>query len=114
MNKTEKITFRADGQLKQKLTFFAELNGITTSQLIRNWIDVFVKNQVSNSTMHSYLLDDGRQFPNMKALCEELNISSRTARTRVKNGLIKKIETNPHQTQQYGIQEIQTTRSSTP
>ena len=110
MEHTEKITFRASKQLKDELEKYARLQGISTGQLIRNWINVFLKNQVSNSNKHFYQLQDGREFPDMKMLCQELEISSRTARTRVKNGLIKKMTINPTQTQKYG-NEIPTTRS---
>ena len=110
MTKTEKITFRADEQLKKRLVHYAELQGISTGQLIRNWIDVIIKNQVLNSTTHSYQTEDGRQFPNMKALCEELKISSHTARKRIKNGVFKKIAIDQDQANKYG-DEIPTARS---
>lgn len=110
MNKTEKITFRLDDQLKKQLAHFAELKGISTGKLIRNCIDVIINNPVSNSTIHSYQLDDKRQFPNMKALCNELKISSHTARKRIKNGVIKKITIDPNQANKYG-NELQTARS---
>ena len=50
MNQDEKITFRASKQLKNELAYYAKLQGISTGQLIRNWIQVFINNQVSNST----------------------------------------------------------------
>lgn len=111
MIQDEKITFRASKQLKNELAHYAELKGISTGQLIRNWIDVFVKNQISNLTTHSYQIEDGRQFPNLKALCTELNISSHTARKRIKNGVFKKITIDPYQAKKYGDEELQTARS---
>ncbi len=110
MDKTEKITFRASEQLKSELVHIAELQGISTGQLIRNLIDVIINNQVINSPKHIYQLQDGTQFPDMKSMCKELQISSLTARKRVKKGVIKKITLNPYQTKQYG-EEISTTRS---
>ena len=111
MNKTEKITFRADEQYKKMLSHYAELQGISTGQLIRNWIDVIVKNQVLNSSMHVYELQDGRQFPDMKSLCNELKISSHTARKKIKNGVIQKVAIDESHAKKYG-NEIHAASSS--
>ena len=108
--KTAKITFRTTKEFKAEISQFAKLQGVSSGQLIRNWINVFLKNQIVNSAKHVYELQNGIQFPDMKSLCENLQISSRTARKRVKNGVIKKITQNPYQTQQYG-EEIRTANS---
>jgi len=107
---SEKITFRASEKLKNELEKYAQLQGISTGKLIRNWINVILENQVLKSSKHIYQIEDGRQFQNMKELCIDLKISSRTARKRIKNCVIKKIDTNPFQTQKYG-EEISATKS---
>jgi len=111
MKKTEKISFRLTEDLKLKVEQFAKLQGINVSFLVRNWISLFIENIELNNNSHYYELANGKQFPDMKALCEELNISSRTARNRVKKGLIRKLTHNPYQTQKYGG-EISVTNSS--
>ena len=113
MKKTKIITLRTTEKLKNEIVHLANLQGIPAGQLIRNWIEVFIKNQVLNSTKHIYQLSDGRRFPNMKAVCNELNISSHTARKRIKNGLIKKINIDPNHANKYGNEKVQTTRSRT-
>ena len=112
MNKTERITFRATADLKNQIEQFAKLQSISAGQLICNLIELSLKDQVINSTKHIYKTEDGKQFSNMKEMCDKLHISSLTARKRVKNGVIKKITINTYQTQQYGDQ-LPTTRSST-
>ena len=111
MNKTKIITFRTTKNQKDEIVRYAKLKGISAGQLLRNWIDVFLNVQVINSTTHAYQLRDGRIFPNMKALCDELIISSHTARKRIKNGKIKKIAIDPTHAKQYGDEEIHTARS---
>ncbi len=110
MNKTERITFRATADLKNQIEQFAKLQSISAGQLIRNLIELSLKDQVLNTNKHIYQTENGKQFPNMKELCDKLQISSLTARKRVKNGVIKKISINTYQTQQYGKQ-LPTTRS---
>ncbi len=112
MNQTERITFSATKELKAEISKFAMLQGISPGQLIRNFIEEYLKTQILHSQSHYYELQDGTHFPNMKVLCDKLQISSLTARKRVKNGIIKKITINTYQTQQYG-KEISTTRSRT-
>lgn len=111
MKKTKIITLRTTEKLKNEIVHLAKLQGVSSGQLIRNWIEVFIKNQVLNSTKHVYQLSDGRRFPNMKAVCNELNISSHTARKRVISGLIKKITIDPNHANKYGNEKVQTARS---
>ena len=112
MNQTERITFSATKELKAEISKFAMLQGISSGQLIRNFVEEYLKTQVLHSHSHYYELQDGTQFPNMKVMCQVLKISSLTARKRIKSGVIKKITINTYQTQQYG-NEISTTRSRT-
>jgi hypothetical protein len=108
---SEKITIRATPYLKNELKRLAQLQGITTGRLIRNWISIFLNNQVLNSGKHVYETENGKQFRNMKELCEKLNISSHTARKRIKRGLINKVTIDNNQAKKYG-DEVSTTRNT--
>lgn len=108
MKKTEKISLRITEKLKSEISKYAKLRGISTGQLIRDWIEVFTSNQVHNSPTHYYRHIDGRQFSNMKIACEELKLSSHAFRKLVKLNVIEKINFEQHQAKEHG-NEIQTT-----
>ena len=113
MNKNEKITFRVPERLKHDIVRYAKIKGISSGELIRSWIELIINNQILNFPDHYYQTEDGKCFSDMKTLCNELQISSHTARKRIKSGLIKKITIDPNHANKYGDENVRTTRSRT-
>lgn len=101
MIKDSRITLRINSGIKKQIDQLAQLMEISSGQLIRNWIDDSLNKQIQPQ-QHFYQLSNGIKLPNMKAVCEELDISSHKVRKLIKRDVIKKIIIENSQANEYG------------